>query len=258
MTRFVDLHCHILPYVDDGALRTEESEELLDMLYQQGVRVVCATPHLRHRMFETPDDEIRLQFAELQAYADRRAYSMRLFLSREYHCDKLLQERLQAGTILCLGAGSTVLVEFSHLHDYASMLGWVTDLRGQGYQPLIAHVERYPALEGSLDKVSSLIQKGAMVQMNAGSVLGHEGMRQARWSRKLLRESLVHVIASDSHDPVDRPPELDACQRYLRKKVGDAYAEALMRDNPMQILSMIEKENIPHANNQAEAREATL
>ena len=94
--------------------------------------------------------------------------------------------------------------------------------------------------------------------MNAGSVLGHEGLRQARWSRKLLRESLVHVIASDSHDPVDRPPELDACQRYLRKKVGDACAEALMRDNPMQILSTIEKESIPHANNQAEARETPL
>ena len=258
MTRFVDLHCHILPYVDDGALRTEESEQLLDMLYQPGVRVACATPHLRHKMFETPDDEIRLQFAELQAYADRQAYPLRLFLSREYHCDALLRERLQSGTILPLGEGNAVLVEFSHLHDYESILGWVSDLRERGYQPLIAHVERYPALEGSLDKVSGLIQKGARIQMNAGSVLGHEGLRQARWSRKLLRESLVHVIASDSHDPVDRPPELDACQRYLRKKVGDACAEALMRDNPMQILSTIEKESIPHANNQAEARETPL
>ena len=258
MTKIVDLHCHILPYVDDGALRTEESEKLLDMLYQQGVRVVCATPHLRHRLFETPDDEIRAQFAELRAYAEQRGYDMRFFLSREYHCDKLTRERLEAGTIIPMGAGSAVLVEFSQLHDYDYILNWITDLRDRGYRPLIAHVERYPALAGCPDKVSSLIQHGAKIQMNAGSVLGREGLRQAKWARRLLKESLVHVIASDSHDPIDRPPELDACQTYLRKKVGDAYTEALMRDNPIQILSTIEKETSSHANNQAEAGEATL
>lgn len=240
MTKLVDLHCHILPYVDDGALRTEESEQLLDMLYQQGVRVLCATPHLRHKMFETPDEEIRAQFAELQAYAKRRGYAMSFFLSREYHCDKLTQERLQTGSIIPMGAGRAVLVEFSQLHDYAYILAWIKDLRERGYRPLIAHVERYPALAGNPDKVSDLIRYGAKIQMNAGSVLGREGLRQAKWARRLLKESLVHVIASDSHDPIDRPPELDACETYLRKKVGDAYTEALMRDNPIQILSTTE------------------
>ena len=258
MTKLVDLHCHILPYVDDGALRTEESEQLLDMLCQQGVRVVCATPHLRHKMFETPDAEIREQFDALQAYALRRGYSVRLFLSREYHCDKLLAERLEEGAILPMGEGSAVLLEFSHLHSFESILEWVSNVRERGFHPLIAHVERYSALEGSPDKVYALIERGAKIQMNAGSVLGREGFRQARWSRKLLKESLVHVIASDSHDPLDRPPELDDCQRYLRKKVGDAYTEALMHDNPMQILSTTEKETISHADNQAEAREAAL
>ena len=253
MTKLVDLHCHILPYVDDGALRTEESERLVDMLYQQGVRVVCATPHLRHKMFETPEEEVRTQFTELQAYAQQRGYGMRFFLSREYHCDKVLAERLQTRELLPLGGGNAILIEFSHLHTYESILGWVSDVRAQGYCPLIAHIERYPALEGSLDKVSTLIQMGATIQMNAGSVLGHEGLRQARWSRRLLKESMVDVIASDSHDPIDRPPELEDCQRYLRKKVGDAYTDALMRDHPIRILSTIEKETISHANNQAEA-----
>ena len=60
MRTFADIHCHILPYVDDGALRVQESDELVRMQESQGVRVVCCTPHLRHHMFETPDDEIRL------------------------------------------------------------------------------------------------------------------------------------------------------------------------------------------------------
>lgn len=258
MIKLIDLHCHILPYVDDGALRTEESEQLLDMLYEQGVRVVCCTPHLRYRMFETPDEEIRIQFSALQAYVEQKRYPMRLFLSREYHCDKLLRERLACGAIMCMGVGNTVLTEFSQAHDYDYILDAVLDLRDRGYQPLIAHLERYPALTGSLDKVSCLIENGARIQMNAGSVLGREGLRQAKWSRTLLKESMVYVIASDSHDPVDRPPELDECQRYLRKKVGDAYTELLMRDNPMRILLTMKKETSSHANNQAEEREAPL
>lgn len=240
MTKIVDIHCHILPYVDDGALRTEESEELLDMLYRQGVRILCATPHLRKGMFETPDGEIQVQFDELRMRAAQYEERMLLFLSREYHCDDLFRERLNAGNVLCFGRGRTVLIEFSYHHTYEAILSWIDDVQARGYCPLIAHVERYPALSGSLAKVSTLIQKGAKIQMNAGSILGREGFRQSMWSKRLLKEGLVHVVASDSHDPENRPPELDACFHFLRKKVGDAYAMALLRENPVQILTTIE------------------
>lgn len=240
MTKIVDLHCHILPYVDDGALRCEESDELLEMLFQQGVRVLCATPHLRKGMFETPDEEIQAQFADLLKRADRLGERMTLLLSREYHCDDLFRERLEAGNVLCIGAGNTVLMEFSSRHTFEDILSWVEGVRQRGYSPLIAHIERYPALNGSPEKVSALIQSGAKIQMNAGSILGREGFRQALWSKRLLKKSLVHVVASDSHDPELRPPELDACMKVLRKIVGSDDAMALLRDNPIKILSRIE------------------
>ncbi len=240
MTKIVDLHCHILPYVDDGALRCEESDELLEMLFQQGVRVLCATPHLRKGMFETPDEEIQAQFADLLKRADRLGERMTLLLSREYHCDDLFRERLEAGNVLCMGAGNTVLMEFSSRHTFKDILSWVEGVRRRGYSPLIAHIERYPALNGSPEKVSALIQSGAKIQMNAGSILGREGFRQALWSKRLLKKSLVHVVASDSHDPELRPPELDACMKVLRKIVGSDDAMALLRDNPIKILSRIE------------------
>ena len=240
MTKIVDLHCHILPYVDDGALRCEESDELLEMLFQQGVRVLCATPHLRKGMFETPDEEIQAQFADLLKRADRLGERMTLLLSREYHCDDLFRERLEAGNVLCMGAGNTVLMEFSSRHTFEDILSWVEGVRQRGYSPLIAHIERYPALNGSPEKVSALIQSGAKIQMNAGSILGREGFRQALWSKRLLKKSLVHVVASDSHDPELRPPELDACMKVLRKIVGRDDAMALLRDNPIKILSRIE------------------
>ena len=237
MTKLVDLHCHILPYVDVGALRTEESDVLLDMMFRQGVRVLCATPHLRKGMFETPDQEIRVQFSDLLKRVAQRGFPMRLFLSREYHCDDLFREHLEARRVLCMGTGNTLLIEFSHLHSYDTMRAWVSDLRDLGYRPLIAHAERYPALTGSPERVSALIDMGAKIQMNAGSILGREGFRQASWSRRLLKEGLVFIVASDSHDPIDRPPELEACANYLRKKVGETYMQALLRDNPIEILT---------------------
>ena len=241
MTPIADIHCHILPYVDDGALRTQESDELVEMQAEQGVSVICCTPHLRHHMFETPDDEIRRRFEQLlerQTAAEAAGTShspIRFYLSREYHCDGLLLKKLENGEILPLGEGRTVLSEFSWRHSESQIRDFVKTILSYGYTPLIAHTERYPALEKPA-QVAALIDMGALIQMNASSVTGAEGRRQAAWCKKLLKEDLVHVIASDAHDPSDRPPELSQCAAFLERKFGEDRAEKLLWTNPIQIL----------------------
>jgi len=236
MTGIADIHCHILPYVDDGALRKEESLELLEMQYAQGVRAVCATPHLRKGMFESTDDAIRLQFERLQERAGPLRERMRFFLSREYYCDEGLLARLERGEILPLGMGNCLLLEFSHAHSESEIQSYIQIVQQSGYRPLIAHLERCPALRGDTAQTAALVEMGALIQVNAGSILGREGRRQASFCRKLLKERLVHVVASDAHDPEMRPPELDRCAVYLTKKLGAAYAEQLLCTNPLQIL----------------------
>ena len=233
MTTIADIHCHILPYVDDGALRTQESDELIEMQAEQGVSVICCTPHLRHHMFETPDDEIRRRFEQLK---ERQKDSpLRFYLSREYHCDSLLLKKLEAGEVLPLGEGRTILSEFSWRHTESQIRDFVKTILSYGYTPLIAHAERYPALEKPA-QVAALIDMGALIQMNASSVTGAEGRRQAAWCKKLLKEDLVHVIASDAHDPSDRPPELSQCAAILERKFGSDRAEKLLWTNPIHIL----------------------
>lgn len=243
MRQFADIHCHILPYVDDGALRAQESDELADMQAKQGVRIVCCTPHLRHHMFETPDDEIKRRFQQLlerQAAAEAAGMSrspIRFFLSREYHCDSLLLKKLEAGEILPLGNSKTILAEFSYRHSESQIREFIKIIQSYGFRPLIAHAERYPALEKPA-QAAALIDMGALIQMNASSVTGSEGRKQAAWCKKLLKENLVHVIASDAHDPSDRPPELDSCANLLERKIGIGTAEKLMWTNPIQILNI--------------------
>lgn len=232
----IDLHCHILPYVDDGSMTKEDADALLDMFVSQGARAICCTPHLRKGMFETSDEEVKKQFVRFKKRAKEKGLNVRLFLSREYHADALFLQRLKSDNLFCLGKDRTVLVEFSHTHTKENIRNCVKRVKKYGYTPLIAHLERYPALYNDLEAVEKLVALGAKVQVNAGSILGREGYRQALWARKLLRAGLVYVVASDAHDTEYRPPELDKCFQYLEKRYGREFARKLMYKNPKSIL----------------------
>ena len=87
VNRMVDIHCHLLPYVDDGAEDLDEAVELLEEQHKQGVTTICFTPHLRTDMFESPDEKIIRQFERLDRIQRENGFGMSLYLSREYHCD---------------------------------------------------------------------------------------------------------------------------------------------------------------------------
>lgn len=248
MTNLVDIHCHILPYVDDGAMRVEESDRMLEMQFAQGVRTICLTPHMRKGFFETSDDVVIERFYQLNEHIKKLKIPIRVFLSREYFCDSLFAEKLMRGDVICLGEGKHLLMEFSQSSSEESIYSYVRLAMECGGIPLIAHVERYPVLWQSTELVSGLVEMGAKIQINAGSVLGREGFKEASYCKKLIKQGLVHVVASDAHDPEYRPPELSKCAKFIAKKYGNAYAKRLMCINPLAILTDTEGE-IEYAGN---------
>ena len=227
-----DLHCHLLPYVDDGARDLEEAERLLSLEAEQGVTTLCVTPHLREGMFETPDEAIEKQFARLRPMAEEKG--VRLYLSREYHYDRLFWEKLRAGEVLAIGGG-VLLTEFSSAHSPEQMLGAVEEIRAYGLIPLVAHVERYPATNEEF--TGELRAAGAVIQVNADAVLGYDGRYIKRLVWSLLKTDAVDVIASDAHDTAFRPPRMRACYDRISKKLGPSRAERLMRINPERLLA---------------------
>ena len=231
-----DIHCHLMPYVDDGAYDEEESLALLKQEVEQGVRSICLTPHLRVDMFETSDEEIQRHFDMVRQLAREAALPLELCHSREYHFDRLFRERLEGGRLRPLGAGNTLLVEFGGRHSREEILDAVKMVGEAGYVPLIAHVERYAPLHQEWGFAYTLREFGAMLQLNAGSVLGQEGLRQRLLCRKLLQKNLVTVIASDAHDTRIRTPQLRQCAEHLESKYGRKTAELLLSGNPKAIL----------------------
>ena len=237
MIRIADIHCHILPYVDDGAEQQEESMALLESQLQQGVRVICVTPHLRKGMFETPDEEIYRQFEKLRKRAQAIDRRLHLYLSREYYCDSSFIQRVEEKNVIPMGNGQYLLTEFSTRYSKQEVYEFIRLIRKSGFRPLIAHVERFPALK-DLKCVEKMIHLGAKIQVNAGSLLGREGIIQALWTRKLLKDHLVHVVASDAHDTDTRPPELKKAAAYLLKIVGKEETKNLLYENALTILNL--------------------
>lgn len=234
--RLADIHCHILPYVDDGAEHIEEMEALLASAVEQGIEIICATPHLRHGMFESTDEEIVRQYRRACGYIEEKELPMRLFLSREYFCDDSFLRRLNEKRLIPMGLGNTVLAEFSGRYSAEKIEGCLKKILDAGWTPLIAHVERY----GCLDEkwIGRFVSMGAMIQINAGSVLGREGHRQKKLCWELMRRDLVHVVASDAHDPSFRPNELGLCANKIEHKLGQVYAQKVLWDCPVEILSL--------------------
>ena len=228
----IDLHCHLLPYVDDGANDLDEARKLLTMEAEQGVREVNITPHLRQGMFETPDEVIQRQFERLCRQGE--ANNLTLHVSREYHIDGVFWEKLKEGSILPIGK-NTILAEFSSQHSAEQILVGVERILEHGYTSLIAHVERYPA--ATVDVIGQLRFIGALIQVNVDSVLGYDGRAVKRFSHSLLKSGLVDVIASDAHSTDFRPPRLRECQVYLARKFSAELAEKLLQENPKKIIT---------------------
>ena len=236
LTGLVDLHCHLMPFVDDGAYDEEESLALLRMEAEQGVRTICLTPHLRAEMFETSDEEILRHFELVCNLVREAELPLKLYHSREYHYDRILRRRLVERHLRPLGEGSTILLEFGGKHSDTEILDAVKLVRRMNYTPLIAHVERTQPVQKDWNFAHTLRESGALLQINAGSVLGREGLRQKLLCRKLLQQDLPSVVASDAHDLKIRAPELDRCAGYLEEKYGKARALRLLCSTPRAIL----------------------
>lgn len=233
---FVDVHCHLMPYVDDGAETLEIAKRMLDQQARQGVDTVILTPHWRSGMFVTPDDQIQWQFTRMKEIAAMDDRLPELYLGREYHCNRDFLKRMEEGPLQTMGGGSFVLAEFSYPDRGEDILDTIDAIQKKGYRVAVAHIERYAAVQKEKDFAQRMADRGAWLQVNADSVMGENGFA-AKWlCRRLLKEKLIHLVASDAHNLDRRPPNLGRCAEYLRRKVGADYTEQLLCRNPRLLL----------------------
>ena len=251
-----DLHCHIVPYVDDGTSDYEEAKEVISKEYSQGVRTLVMTVHFRNGMFDTPISKVKKHFNELQEWLlTTEMNDMMLFLSREYHCDERLSLLLDGYAIgkdeiiyedisyipmeeiLPFGQHKCILLEFSsdRMQDSEFEI-FIQKASQAGLTPIVAHIERYPVVQERPTIVYKMKDQGALVQVNCESLLAKTGTRAGDTAKALTDNKLVDLVSSDCHDLKRRPPNVKKCYVFLKKKYGVTTADELLRDNANSLI----------------------
>ena len=238
MIDLCDIHCHLLPGIDDGASSIAETVKLLKMEYADGVRTVIVTPHYRVGMFEPSMDDIYEQFARVKEIASLVGEGLQVFLGCEFHANEDMVTVLRQGRRPTLAGSRYVLAEFSEKHEYPFIRRQCYELLSSGYKPIVAHAERYPAIRKDMDHLGDLAELGAYIQMNAGSILGKEGFFIRQFCKKAVKEDCIHFVASDAHNLTTRVPLLGTCAEYLQDLMGETYTRHILIENPKMILKM--------------------
>ena len=230
-----DMHCHIVPAVDDGAQSVKEAFAMLQMEYDQGVRKIIVTPHFRREMFETPSEIIKKHFLVLRRLAEKIGPDFKVFLGCEFHANVEMLDYLRSDKVYSMAGSRYVLTEFSSSTEEKYISDRIYELLSGGYRPIIAHIERYRCMH-DLDFVEHLVNKGALMQVNADSVIGKNGHAAKKYCGKLLEEELVSYIGSDCHGSKRRVTRIGDAYAYVTKKMGRQMADEIFIDNPQEIL----------------------
>lgn len=233
-TKMVDIHCHLIYGVDDGAASFDVSETMLADAARQGITDIIATPHYREGMFPYDVDTVLNNYYRVSETAER--LGLRLFLGCEYHADYDMLGNLRNKRVATLAGSNYVLVEFSYSSSYINVHNKINELISEGYIPVIAHAERYGIFQKDPGLLMQFREMGAYVQLNADSILGTDGGTIRRTCKKILKEDLADIVASDSHDMKERRNRMYECRKLLEKKLGNANANRLFEKVPRMII----------------------
>lgn len=242
--KIVDIHCHVLPGVDDGSKSMEMSQKMLDIAYDEGIGTVIATPHHMPEGRNVSPQGIRERVEKLQQYADAKSYDLTILPGNEIYYYSDAPDMLEEGKICSLAGTSYVLVEFSPMDESRYIRNSLAELQNMGFDPIIAHVERYMSLcKPPFEKIEQLREMGILIQVNAASVMGDFGKPTKALVEKLLKKQMVDFIGTDAHSSGNRAPKIMECAEYLSKKYDARYVEKLLyRNAEKYILSQMPEE----------------
>ena len=230
----IDLHCHLLPGVDDGARTVEDSIAMAEAALADGVEAIVCTPHVDRR-FPTDPHTIAAGVTELATAFSERGIALRIYPGAEVAVSSAAELDDDALRACCVAGGPYLLLEPSFSHPMPFLGRQVFELGLKGLRPLLVHPERSLHLQRDIEVVRGLVGQGVGLVVNAGSVTGSfgDGARKAAWA--LLREGLVHAVASDAHESLVRAPVLAG--PLAGAGIEDAAIEFLTQTAPAAIVA---------------------
>ena len=237
----IDIHSHIVFDVDDGPSTIEERLALIGESYRQGVRTIVSTSHRRRELFKTSEEKIYENFKQVKEAAEAKFDDLTILYGGELYYNNALLDKLEHHKVPRMADTQFALIEFSMKTSWKDIHDGLTKVLMLGVTPIIAHIERYNALENQEDRVCELINMGCYTQINSAHVLkprlfGDKNRVFKKRARYFLEKNLVHVVASDMHNLGPRPPYMDQARDILTRDFGDRRAFDLFEGNAKTLL----------------------
>jgi protein-tyrosine phosphatase len=195
----VDMHSHLLPGIDDGAANLEESIQLILHLQEMGYKKFITTPHIFWDMYKNTPEIIADKLAILREEVKRREIDVQIEAAAEYYCDEHFEKQIEEKRLLTFGKRNFVLFEISFAAENVNLGRAIFNMRLAGYQPILAHPERYEFWHGNFSNYESMLDKDVMLQLNVNSLTGQYGPACQRISERLIERGMVSFVGTDCH-----------------------------------------------------------
>ncbi len=236
----IDLHCHILPGLDDGAPDWDEALAMAQVAADDGTRVLAATPHTpaNPASLRYSPAEVRTLTDELNRRIGQAGIDLTVVAATELSFESGLVESLNRGRLLPFGTSRAVLLEVMGARLPASFANAVFALQVAGYRVLMAHPERLLDVQNDPNVLLPLIERGMLTQITAVALTGHQGERYRQTAETLLLHGMAHIIASDAHSAAGRrPPILSDARDRAAALIGAPRAQAMVETTPRALLN---------------------
>ncbi len=226
----IDMHCHLLPSVDDGVKDFDEAINQIKEGIKQGVSDFIITPHYRPtKDYVKTTEELETELLELQSNIQQLGIQARLFLGREIDEVKELKKLLEDKTVASMNHTKYLLLDFGV--NTANITEYIYETKLLGYKVIVAHVERYKYVD-TLESFDALKKEGALLQINASSIVSPRNKVMKKKVRYLLKNKLVDFVATDAHRNPESYSQFKKAYDYVSKKYGMEYAKKVFETNP--------------------------
>ena len=233
----IDIHCHLLPGIDDGAKTLEISLEMARIAVADGIRTTFCTPHIYPGLYENSGPDIQRRVGQLQLVLNDQGIDLHLNFGADVHLVPEVFEGLRSGRVPTLGGSRYLLLEPSHHVRPPRFKESVFELIGAGFVPVITHPERLTWADQHLSDFTDLSRSGAWLQVTGGALLGRFGKKPQHLAEYFVGEGWADVLASDGHTVGHRAPVLAEALRKAEKLLGTVEAYRLVGERPEAIVN---------------------
>lgn len=233
----IDLHTHILPETDDGSKNIEQSIKMLKEAKEAGFDTICCTPHYFEHRFTKIKEENEEKINALRAKAAEEKIDIKIILGNEIYIYDKIVENVKDNNISCIGDTNYLLIELPMNQEIKYLHEMFTEILNSGYRIIIAHPERYKYVQKNPNYFIDFINRGIYFQGNYASIIGKYGSEAKKTIKTLVKNNLIHMLATDVHRDNSIYKDMKKIEKRLRKILKEREFDILTKENPLLLIT---------------------